>query len=312
MSERDAFLAAVRANPADDTVRLVFADWLDDHGEPERAEFIRVQCELEPLREKLDDSRVQALWQREDELLAEHFPRWAGSVADLGAIEPQFGPVFVRGFPERVGVSINTLLKRGDEIIAACPTVREVAVFIPERRRHSTLENRYPFESIIFCDQAWARQLVIPSVARFPLLGDLGHGLFAGRLPSGTACLAAITDNGKRVYLVTFNADGTFGKTLWEDGQWSGDRLRQRFGFVPGLIRIREFRDRGLALRLWPTQYINDYLRDPWRQPAGMAEPQWRTRGGILRKWLELGQFVVEWQGREHVADNRGRVVAVR
>jgi hypothetical protein len=179
-------------------------------------------------------------------------------------------------------------------------------------RRH-VLTNRHPIECVQLCDDSWiARIAHLPSPYPFLLLGDLGRGLFAGHLPSGTACLAAVTANGKRVYLVTFNTDGTFSKTLWEDGQWTGERLRQRFGFVPGLIRIREFRDRGLALRLWPTQYVNDYLRRPQRQPPGMPEPQWRTRGGVLRKWLEEGRFVVEWQGREHVADRRGRVVTVR
>ncbi len=39
-------LAAVIAQPADDVRRLVLADWLDEHGQPERAEFIRVQIEL--------------------------------------------------------------------------------------------------------------------------------------------------------------------------------------------------------------------------------------------------------------------------
>ncbi len=43
-SERKAFIRSICANPADDTARLAFADWLDDNGEPERAEFIRVQC----------------------------------------------------------------------------------------------------------------------------------------------------------------------------------------------------------------------------------------------------------------------------
>jgi uncharacterized protein (TIGR02996 family) len=42
----EPFLAAIRAAPADDLPRLVFADWLDEHGDPDRAEFIRVQCEL--------------------------------------------------------------------------------------------------------------------------------------------------------------------------------------------------------------------------------------------------------------------------
>ncbi len=45
-TDRDAFMAAILAAPDDDLPRLVFADWLDEHGEPERAEFIRVQCEL--------------------------------------------------------------------------------------------------------------------------------------------------------------------------------------------------------------------------------------------------------------------------
>ena len=44
--EAAAFLAAIAANPDDDTPRLIFADWLEEHGEPERAEFVRVQVEL--------------------------------------------------------------------------------------------------------------------------------------------------------------------------------------------------------------------------------------------------------------------------
>jgi len=46
MSNGTALLDAIRAAPDDDAPRLVYADWLDEHGQPERAEFIRVQCEL--------------------------------------------------------------------------------------------------------------------------------------------------------------------------------------------------------------------------------------------------------------------------
>ena len=42
----DRFLEAICATPQDDTPRLVYADWLDEHGDPARAEFIRVQVEL--------------------------------------------------------------------------------------------------------------------------------------------------------------------------------------------------------------------------------------------------------------------------
>lgn len=43
-SEREGLLRAVCANPDDSGARLVYADWLEDHGQPERAEFIRLQC----------------------------------------------------------------------------------------------------------------------------------------------------------------------------------------------------------------------------------------------------------------------------
>jgi uncharacterized protein (TIGR02996 family) len=51
MSERDDFLRAILANPADDAPRLVYADWLDDQGESARAEFIRVQVAMARLPE---------------------------------------------------------------------------------------------------------------------------------------------------------------------------------------------------------------------------------------------------------------------
>ncbi len=41
MSERAALLAAICAHPDDDTLRLVYADWLDEHGDGKRAAAIR-------------------------------------------------------------------------------------------------------------------------------------------------------------------------------------------------------------------------------------------------------------------------------
>lgn len=41
-----AFLAAIIAEPDEDAVRLVAADFLDETGDPDRAAFIRVQVEL--------------------------------------------------------------------------------------------------------------------------------------------------------------------------------------------------------------------------------------------------------------------------
>lgn len=46
MTTGDALLQAILDEPDADDLRLIYADWLEDHGEEERAEFIRVQCEL--------------------------------------------------------------------------------------------------------------------------------------------------------------------------------------------------------------------------------------------------------------------------
>lgn len=40
------FVAAIIASPEDDAPRLVYADHLEEHGQHDRATFIRVQCEL--------------------------------------------------------------------------------------------------------------------------------------------------------------------------------------------------------------------------------------------------------------------------
>src|SRR5918993_2033 len=45
MSDREALLETVFAQPADDAPRLVYADWRDEHGEPAQAAFIRAQVE---------------------------------------------------------------------------------------------------------------------------------------------------------------------------------------------------------------------------------------------------------------------------
>src|SRR6266545_2463288 len=76
--EQLAFWTAIRQAAEDDAPRLVYADWLEYHGEADRAEFIRVQCALEKLgpdRRKGRKERVR-LEPREKDLLATHGDRW--------------------------------------------------------------------------------------------------------------------------------------------------------------------------------------------------------------------------------------------
>src|SRR5215471_7840250 len=74
MSDEKALLAAIRDHPDEDTPRLVYADWLQEHDQPERAEFIRVQIEAANLR--WDDARWKELAERARQLLEVHGEEW--------------------------------------------------------------------------------------------------------------------------------------------------------------------------------------------------------------------------------------------
>src|SRR5258708_1048822 len=45
MNDHDALLRAIAEHPEEDTPRLMYADWLDETGQPERADFVRTQVE---------------------------------------------------------------------------------------------------------------------------------------------------------------------------------------------------------------------------------------------------------------------------
>ncbi len=58
--EWGAFMAAIVANPGDDTVRLVAADFLEENGDPDRAAFIRIQVQLARLEFDGQDKSLEA------------------------------------------------------------------------------------------------------------------------------------------------------------------------------------------------------------------------------------------------------------
>lgn len=67
--ERDALLAAVRdADPQDDLPALVYADWQDEHDQPEHAELIRVMCEMGHSRTRDKKARRSVLLARMKDL----------------------------------------------------------------------------------------------------------------------------------------------------------------------------------------------------------------------------------------------------
>ena len=46
MNDHDALLRAIGEQPEEDTPRLMYADWLEENDQPERADFVRNQIEL--------------------------------------------------------------------------------------------------------------------------------------------------------------------------------------------------------------------------------------------------------------------------
>ena len=112
MNERDAFIRGIAANLYDDTPRLAFADWLDEHGEHDRAEFIRVQCELEPIRDKYEIPRAAELHAREEHFGSRGMHQTNGArmarnmPPELGRLAVRRSSVeFRRGFPDLLRLS---------------------------------------------------------------------------------------------------------------------------------------------------------------------------------------------------------------
>jgi uncharacterized protein (TIGR02996 family) len=134
LPEWELLLKAVVASPDDDLPRLVAADWLDEHDEPERAEFIRVQVE----RAKADSTelkwREQSRWN--NPLLG---PLWAVEACphiadmDFGSSLRSLGlngaerVEFRRGFPFRITCTADEWLRYGRGIVPRQP-VRELAL----------------------------------------------------------------------------------------------------------------------------------------------------------------------------------------
>jgi uncharacterized protein (TIGR02996 family) len=122
--------AAIRNAPYDDVPRLIYADWLDENGESERAELIRVQCEQCSLaippdsRAKRNDR--QRLDARAHALVAAHGDRWLARVRALltkgNALFQKRGPGalrFRRGFLDAQPIdleSVRRLATAGDAL----------------------------------------------------------------------------------------------------------------------------------------------------------------------------------------------------
>lgn len=116
MTEHDALLNAIIRQPNDDAIRLVYADFIEDAGEPERAAFVRDQVELA----RTPDWEPFAVRCRRADVPTQAGDRFRPSLPWADAWNPRFP--FRRG----LGYSIKTdavgkLIEVGDELFASAP-----------------------------------------------------------------------------------------------------------------------------------------------------------------------------------------------
>jgi uncharacterized protein (TIGR02996 family) len=163
MGDGDALLAAVLANPDEDTPRLVYADWLQENDQPERAEFIRGQVDVAVVEASLG-YLTPASGRRQGAARGE----WLGELPGLELFEgnrygtfpgdtrvgwrrqhvpgsppqPEIVAEFRRGFVAEVRCTGNDWFKHAAAILAAHP-VRRVTLTAWPRPNGRSLEEAF-------------------------------------------------------------------------------------------------------------------------------------------------------------------------
>jgi uncharacterized protein (TIGR02996 family) len=132
------FLPAILANPDDDGPRLVYADWLDEQGDPDlaaRGEFIRLQCAL---ARPLSEAGPRAAWhERLLELQERHEAEWRRELPKLRGV---LWGLYTRGFMGSVLVQQLRALRRQAAVIFATAPVQEVGLVRLTRRECVALD----------------------------------------------------------------------------------------------------------------------------------------------------------------------------
>ena len=116
-----ALLRTVLDHPDDDTPRLVYADWLEEHGDPARAEFIRLQCRIAERENGAAVPESDPDAARARELEVAHKARWR---AELGSVRGVSWWDCRRGFPGVKVFSGITLTRAANRLIALTPIER--------------------------------------------------------------------------------------------------------------------------------------------------------------------------------------------
>src|SRR5262245_37728201 len=127
MSDEAALLAAIRANPEEDTPRLVYADWLEEQGgesNTARAEYIRLSIEptgakgvfTVPPEQKEKDARARKLFAKH---YRDWFPELYGKKNILRGVRGT--PQLSRGFPSKLQGKSDKIISIGERLTQLAP-----------------------------------------------------------------------------------------------------------------------------------------------------------------------------------------------
>jgi uncharacterized protein (TIGR02996 family) len=171
MTTEADLLRAVCETPDDDAPRLVYADWLEENGRPERAAFIRMQTELATLKD--DSPRRRELAFRCRLLLDDHARAWLGPLRAVAS-----DARWARGFVEAVELRPRFSRKQVAALFAAWPVRR---LTVPALLRGDVgrvtwvpADNKLEALDLIGCALAPGWLAKLAASEQFPRLRELG------------------------------------------------------------------------------------------------------------------------------------------
>lgn len=228
---RAGFLQAIAAEPDDDAHRLVYADWLDDHGDTEdqgRAALIRCQCAAEVLP---PGKERRSLEKQAKAIIAAH-PQWTKPItkARLGA-----DLRFRRGFLHQVTLPAVRFVKVAAKLFAAAPLVRSIIFPTPLDEIADLLAcpdvarlTEADLSQYCACGSCGIDEQIL-AVFAAPLLANLTRLRVAGNRidAAGAAVIAAATNLPRlRELSLTKNELGNAGAKALLESPWLGQLQR--------------------------------------------------------------------------------------
>jgi uncharacterized protein (TIGR02996 family) len=219
MTTEEAFLLDILEHPDDDAPRLIFADWLEDNGDPDRAEFIRIRIVQERGRPAQDPRNVA----RATKLIVDNWDRWVKPLSLL--VDPtalRYQPWLVSRLRVRASAVVNEFPRgfiRSLILQAKTFLARYQAIFGLTALTHLKLHDAGDLgASLAACDGLrWIRELDFSDYFNAPIgaadMASLANSAQLGRLRT------------LRLYRNNLGDEGTYALTtaVWLPGLVSLD-----------------------------------------------------------------------------------------